>query len=85
MAANLHNLHDSKGVGVGSEMTNQLLTNHRECNCEAEVATSISATNGGPGAAYSLPTITLTEHNTGSANEQINEVRLLSTCWAISG
>ena len=65
MAANLHGLQDSGGVG--SEMTNQLLTNHRECNCEAA-----AATNGDPGA--SLPTITLTEHDTG-ANEQINEVR----------
>ena len=34
MAAKLHGHHDSRGGGgVGSEMTNQLLTNHRECNC----------------------------------------------------
>ena len=70
-------------------MTNQLLTNHRECNCEEEEATAAatsSTTNGDPGAAYSLPTITLTEHDT-SANEQINEVRRPEsykykiTCW----
>ena len=72
MAANLHGHHDSRGGGgVGSEMTNQLLTNHRECNCEAAAATA--ATNGDPPGA-SLPTITLTEHDTG-ANEEINEVR----------
>ena len=73
MAANLHGqLHDSRGGGgVGSEMTNQLLTNHRECNCEA--AAIAVATNGDPPGA-SLPTITLTEHDTG-ANEEINEVR----------
>ena len=69
-------------------MTNQLLTNHRECNCEEEeaAAATSSTTNGDPGAAYSLPTITLTEHDT-SANEQINEVRRPEsykykiTCW----
>ena len=72
MAANLHGHHDSRGGGgVGSEMTNQLLTNHRECNCEA--AAIAVATNGDPPGA-SLPTITLTEHDTG-ANEEINEVR----------
>ena len=72
-----HKLLISKDCGeVGSEMTNQLLTNHRECNCEEEAtaAATSSTTNGDPGAAYSLPTITLTEHDT-SANEQINEVR----------
>ena len=73
MAANLHGHHDSRGGGggVGSEMTNHLLTNHRECNCEA--AAIAVATNGDPPGA-SLPTITLTEHDTG-ANEEINEVR----------
>ena len=72
-----HKLLISKDCGeVGSEMTNQLLTNHRECNCEEEAtaAATSSTTNGDPGAAYSLPTITLTEHDTG-ANEEINEVR----------
>ena len=84
-----HKLLISKDCGeVGSEMTNQLLTNHRECNCEEEAtaAATSSTTNGDPGAAYSLPTITLTEHDT-SANEQINEVRRPEsykykiTCW----
>ena len=85
-----HKLFIYKDCGeVGSEMTNQLLTNHRECNCEEEEATAAatsSTTNGDPGAAYSLPTITLTEHDT-SANEQINEVRRPEsykykiTCW----